>query len=77
MRGVSLIGCGGRPSDYSSGRASGWSARVEAARAEVLARAASGRIRPLIDSTFPLADAARAHQCLESRQAAGKWILVP
>ena len=77
LRGVGLIGCGGRPADYSTGRATGWSAQVEAARPEVLARAAAGRIRPLVDSKIPLADAARAHQRIEDRQAVGKVILVP
>jgi NADPH:quinone reductase-like Zn-dependent oxidoreductase len=73
LRGVGLIGCGGRPADYSTG----WSAQVDAARPEVLARAAAGRIRALVDSKIPLADAARAHQRIEERQAAGKVILVP
>jgi NADPH:quinone reductase len=77
QRGVGLIGCGGRPADYSTGKAVGWSAKVEAARPEILHRAATGGVHPLIDSTFPLADAARAHQRLEQRQAAGKVILLP
>lgn len=77
LRGVGLIGCGGRPADYSTGKATGWSAKVEAARPEILRRAAVGGIRPRIDSTFPLADAAKAHQRLEERQAAGKVILLP
>jgi len=77
LHGVGLIGCGGRPSDYSTGKATGWSAKVEAARPEILHRAATGGIRPRIDSTFPLADAARAHQRLEERRAAGKVILLP
>jgi NADPH:quinone reductase-like Zn-dependent oxidoreductase len=77
MRGVGLIGCGGRPSDYSTGIATGWSAKVEAARPEILHRAATGGIRPRVDSTFPLADAAKAHQRLEERRAAGKVILLP
>jgi NADPH2:quinone reductase len=77
LHGVGLIGCGGRPTDYSTGKATGWSAKVEAARPEILHRAATGGIRPRIDSTFPLADAARAHQRLEQRHAAGKVILLP
>jgi NADPH:quinone reductase len=77
LRGVGLIGCGGRPADYATGKAAGWSARVEAARPEILRRAATGRLRPLIDSTFPLADAAAAHRRLEERQAAGKVVLMP
>jgi NADPH:quinone reductase len=77
LRGVGLIGCGGRPADYSTGKAVGWSAKVEAGRPEILRRAATGVIRPRIDSTFPLADAAKAHQRLEERKAAGKVILLP
>ncbi|HEX3492814.1 MAG TPA: zinc-binding dehydrogenase [Streptosporangiaceae bacterium] len=73
LRGVGLIGCGGRPADFTVG----WSAWVDAARFEVLARAAAGRLRPLVDSQFPLAEAARAHQRIEDREAAGKVILVP
>jgi NADPH:quinone reductase len=74
---VSLVGCGGRPADYATGIAAGWSARVEAARPEALDRAAAGRIRPLIDSEMPLADAAAAHRRIEDRRAAGKVVLVP
>ena len=77
LRGVGLIGCGGRPADYSSGTATGWSASVEAARPEILARAAAGGIRPLIDGEVPLADAAAAHRRIEERRAVGKVILVP
>jgi NADPH2:quinone reductase len=77
LHGVGLIGCGGRPTDYSTGYATGWSAQVEAARHEVLAWAADGRIRPLVDSTVPLADAPSAHQRIEARQAVGKVVLIP
>jgi NADPH:quinone reductase-like Zn-dependent oxidoreductase len=34
-------------------------------------------IRPIIDSTFPLADAARAHERMESGEHIGKIVLVP
>lgn len=44
---------------------------------EALARAASGEWVPLVDSRFPLADAAAAHRALESRATIGKVILVP
>jgi NADPH:quinone reductase-like Zn-dependent oxidoreductase len=68
-RGVSLIGFGGRPGTGL--------ARIEGSFAEVLDRVAAGRIRPLVDSVLPLADAAKAHQRLEDRLATGKIILVP
>jgi NADPH2:quinone reductase len=42
-----------------------------------LARAAAGEWAPLVDSRFPLADAARAHRALEERETVGKVILVP
>jgi NADPH:quinone reductase len=67
-RGLTLVGCGGMP---------GWLGLVQAARAEVLAMTAEGRIRPLIDSFLPLEEAAQAHQRFEDRAAVGKIILVP
>ena len=36
---------------------------------------AAGRIRPVIDSVFPLADAAQAHARMESSAHIGKIIL--
>ncbi len=44
---------------------------------EVLAWARSGQLPLHIDQIFPLADAAAAHQRLESRQRAGKILLTP
>lgn len=38
---------------------------------------AAGAIRPVIDSTFPLIDAAKAHQRMESGESVGKILLVP
>ena len=35
----------------------------------------SGAIRPIIHSTFPAADAARAHALMESNQHVGKIVL--
>jgi NADPH:quinone reductase-like Zn-dependent oxidoreductase len=67
-RGLTLVGCGGLTA---------WGERVRAARAEVLDLAARGRIRPLLDRTLPLADAAEAHRRIEDRAALGKIILVP
>ena len=37
----------------------------------------AGRFKPVIDSTFPLKDAAAAHERLESRGTVGKVVLVP
>jgi len=44
---------------------------------EVLAWVRSGQLPLHIDHIFPLADAAAAHQRLESRQSAGKILLTP
>jgi NADPH2:quinone reductase len=38
---------------------------------------AAGKVRPLVDSTFPLAEAAKAHARLESDAHVGKIVLVP
>ncbi|PRY33762.1 zinc-binding dehydrogenase [Umezawaea tangerina] len=42
-----------------------------------LAAAASGRLTPVVSSTFPLAEAARAHRALENRETVGKVVLKP
>ena len=36
-----------------------------------------GRLKPAVDSVFPLAEAAAAHRRLESRESAGKILLQP
>jgi NADPH2:quinone reductase len=36
-----------------------------------------GKLRPVIDRTFPLSEAAAAHEYIESRQAFGRVLLVP
>jgi NADPH2:quinone reductase len=38
---------------------------------------AAGKVRPLVDSIFPLAEAAKAHAYLESDAHVGKIVLVP
>jgi len=43
----------------------------------LLALFREGRIRPRIDSTFPFAEAARAHERLQGRGNVGKVLLVP
>lgn len=79
LRTLTLIGCGSSPADYRRGDRppTGWLARLDRARADILNRLTTGRIRPLIDSVLPLQDAARAHQRIEDREAIGKVILTP
>jgi NADPH:quinone reductase len=50
-----------------------WRARAE----DVLARAASGSLRVFPDAVLPLADAAEAHERMESRASVGKLFLRP
>jgi NADPH2:quinone reductase len=38
---------------------------------------ARGDLRVLVDRTFPLDDAAAAHEYIESRQAVGRVVLIP
>jgi len=44
---------------------------------EVLRFINEGRLKPVVDSTFPLKDAARAHEKLTSREIFGKVVLIP
>lgn len=44
---------------------------------DVLGLVFSGRLRPVIDDVLPLADAAKAHERMESRSVFGKLILRP
>lgn len=48
---------------------------VSAVRQNVWPLIASGRVQPVIDSVFPLADAAQAHQRMESSAHLGKIVL--
>ncbi len=43
----------------------------------VWALAAEGRLKPVVDRTFPLADAGRAHEYLSARRQFGKVVLTP
>jgi NADPH:quinone reductase len=50
---------------------------VQAATAELMALWTEGAVRPIVGSTFPLADAADAHRLIEERKHMGKVVLVP
>ena len=42
-----------------------------------LAHVFSGRLKPVLDKTFPLSEARAAHQYLEKSEQFGKVVLVP
>ena len=52
-------------------------ARTRALVEALLARVASGELRVVIDTVFPLAQAAEAHRYIESRRAFGRVLLAP
>jgi len=52
-------------------------ARTYAVIDECIARVARGELRVVVDKTFRLADAARAHAYVESRAAFGRVVMVP
>jgi NADPH2:quinone reductase len=52
-------------------------ARVHPMIGEMLERVASGELRVEIDRSFPLADAAAAHEYAESRKAFGRVVITP
>jgi len=51
--------------------------RVHAMIADLMERVASGNLRVAIDRTFPLAEAAAAHEYIESRKAFGRVVIAP
>jgi NADPH2:quinone reductase len=51
--------------------------RVRANVARLLDEIAAGDLRVVVDRTFPLSDAAGAHEYVESRQAFGRVVLIP
>jgi NADPH2:quinone reductase len=51
--------------------------RARAMIAALIDDVAAGRLRVLVDRTFPLAEAAAAHAYVESRQAVGRVVLIP
>jgi NADPH:quinone reductase-like Zn-dependent oxidoreductase len=48
---------------------------VERFRRDWLGRLANGELSPIVDSTFPLAEAARAHAHMETNTSFGKIVL--
>jgi NADPH2:quinone reductase len=51
--------------------------RVHAMVADLLGRVAAGELRVELDRSFPLADAAAAHEYVESRRAFGRVVMAP
>lgn len=50
---------------------------ARAVREHVWPHVASGRLRPTIHATYPLADAAEAHRVMQSSRHIGKLLLIP
>ena len=50
---------------------------VREAAHDLLRLWSAGKMRPIVGSTFPLAEAAEAHRLVESRRSSGKVVLVP
>ncbi|MDQ0787182.1 NADP-dependent oxidoreductase [Streptomyces sp. B3I8] len=67
--GIKLIG-------YGPGQDAGTEVRA-AARADLVHRAGSGTLRVVVDTVFPLAEAAQAHKAGLAGHAPGKLVLVP
>lgn len=61
---------------YGPGEDAGAELR-EAARAGLAERAGSGALRVIVDATYPLAEAARAHEAGLAGHAPGKLVLIP
>jgi len=51
--------------------------RIHPMIGDMLERVAAGELRVVIDRSFPLADAAAAHEYAESRKAFGRVVLIP
>ncbi|TQS42498.1 NADP-dependent oxidoreductase [Cryptosporangium phraense] len=67
--GIKLLG-------YGPGQDAGTAVR-EAARGELVERAGAGALRVVVDMTFPLAEAAKAHEVGMAGHGAGKLVLIP
>ena len=51
--------------------------RAQSMIGQLIDDVASGTLRVVVDRTFPLAEAAAAHEYIESRQATGRVVLIP
>ena len=51
--------------------------RVQKLITDLIADVASGALKVVLDRTFPLSEAAAAHEYIESRQAVGRVVLIP
>lgn len=67
--GIKLLG-------YGPGQDAGTEIR-DTARGDLVHRAGSGALRVVIDTSFPLADAAKAHEAGIAGHAPGKLVLIP
>ncbi|MGW4633033.1 quinone oxidoreductase family protein [Nocardia sp. NPDC004415] len=67
LRGLTLTGCAG----------TAWLDEVAAQRPAALAAVADGSLVPVVDTVFPLTEAAEAHRRLEDRLALGAVLLRP
>ncbi|MEV6907858.1 NADP-dependent oxidoreductase [Amycolatopsis sp. NPDC051071] len=67
--GIKLLG-------YGPGEDAGAELR-DAARGDLVERAGSGALRVIVDSTFPLAEATKAHEVGIAGHAPGKLVLIP
>jgi NADPH:quinone reductase-like Zn-dependent oxidoreductase len=67
--GIKLLG-------YGPGQDPGTEVRA-AARRDLIERAGSGALRVIVDSTFPLVEAAKAHEVGRAGHAPGKLVLIP
>ncbi|MCU1648538.1 MAG: putative Zn-dependent oxidoreductase [Nocardia sp.] len=67
--GIKLLG-------YGPGQDAGTEIRA-AARGELVERAGSGALRVIVDATFPLTEAAKAHEVGIAGHAPGKLVLIP
>jgi NADPH2:quinone reductase len=52
-------------------------ARAQANIGRLVDDVAKGDLRVVVDSTYPLAEAAAAHAHIESRKAVGRVVLIP
>src|SRR3954451_4312849 len=74
---ISLLGAGNHSLTGVFLGAEILSPRAQAMIGRLVDDVASGALRVVVDRTFPLAEAAAAHEYIESRQATGRVVLIP